>query len=228
MRNPYTRFSPIAARRFDRVGEPLPHRDRNGVLFLWDDQTQGPFPPYAPPGTRIDPYGNIIHDEPAVTPFEPGPPATPPLPSRPPIDVRVPRGPRDLGGFYPQRDPITRRIPGAEQIPGPPSPGAERVPRPPGPPAPPTEPSGEQTPRPRGPAPPAPPRTPPLGPYGTGEPQLPPTPPGRPPLGPYGAGEPLPATGERPPLNILKSIGTFALLTAPAWATFIVLRTRRP
>lgn len=73
----------------------LPHRDVDGVIFFWDEAYEGPPPPHAPPGRRIDPYGNIIHDEPPVVPYViPQPPPAPPTTA-----TRVPRMPGGPGAF---------------------------------------------------------------------------------------------------------------------------------
>jgi hypothetical protein len=62
----------------DGASDMLPHRDLKNQLYIWSDKFDGaPLADATGSGRRIDPYGNIIHDEQTVVPFTPGPPAAP-------------------------------------------------------------------------------------------------------------------------------------------------------
>lgn len=176
-------------------GNLLPHRDVDGVIFLWDEGYEGPPPQKAPPGRRVDPFGNVIQDQGSVTPFVPPPPVTPaPLPR----DVRP-------GGFSQAFLPPL---------------GAQREPRPSfftpgaGVPAHPPATLPPITPRPPAP-PPAPAQELPFG-----LPQAPPNTAPAPYVPPAGTSPPVPLE-EKP--SLLRQLGTFALLTAPAWGTFLYI-----
>lgn len=87
---PYLHFGagvPLFAQGSTVPPGAMPHRDQNGVLFMWDDAVQGPPPPFAPPGTVLGPDGNVIPAEQAGTllgggaippfgPIAPEPPST--------------------------------------------------------------------------------------------------------------------------------------------------------
>lgn len=207
----------------------LPHRDADGVIFLWDETYEGPPPAKAPPGRRVDPYGNVIQDQPDVTPFTPPPPIAPPPGPRdvrpggfaqaflPPLSAE--RQPRPSfftpGAGVPAHLPPVTLPPPPTQTPGGvliPQPGAGFPPTPPAAPAP-----GFQL-------PPGLPGLPGLPPPQI--PTLPPTqqlPPGLPPPGGFQTPGEAPPSAIAVKRSLLSQIATTLVLTSPAWGTYLYL-----
>jgi hypothetical protein len=66
---------------FDPSQQPdwLPHRDQNGILFMWSDSVEGPPPAQAPPDRIIDANGNFVATQPQQAGTLPSGQAIPPL-----------------------------------------------------------------------------------------------------------------------------------------------------
>jgi len=236
MRHPSFRVGETADdfERLWRASHPnsnlLPHRDIDGVIFFWDEAYEGPPPLHAPPGRRIDSYGNIIHDEPQVVPYViPQPPPAPPTTA-----TRVPRMPGGPGAFSLPTAATYVPLPTTAPPLGLPAtpPFLPPVSLPPTPPTPPIvskPPVGLPTSLPAGypspvinmPGPVVVPTTPP-----TTAPTGLPISPLKPPItAPDTASTPMGATSPPRPPNLLRDVLTFVVLTSPAWVPFLLLRT---